>query len=217
MQQVDDADGRRGKVRTVVTGSSSVAQNSRDTVVDLSSSGEEPRTNDETLGVSGKPKKSYGLNRGKKKKSPKGGEQLNSKVDGFVTDYSDSDIGTDGEEDDSEARKRSGTDATTTRVLGRARERSSGEEEIELRFMFLEAIMERARKADVEGVEEAMKGMALAGLDAGPRAYHGLVVAYTRSGDSEGAVRVYCLITHILAFCVRSLSFDVVCGLQIFR
>lgn len=48
--------------------------------------------------------------------------------------------------------------------------------------------MERARKSDIEGVEEALYGMALAGLDAGPRAYHGLVVAYTRAGDAEGAL-----------------------------
>ena len=76
------------------------------------------------------------------------------------------------------------------RASGGVRERSSGEEETGLRFMFLEAIMERARKSDVEGVEEALTGMALAGLDAGPRAYHGLVVAYTRAGDAEGAVRI---------------------------
>lgn len=69
-----------------------------------------------------------------------------------------------------------------------------------MRFMFLEAIMERARKSDIEGVEEALYGMALAGLDAGPRAYHGLVVAHTRAGDAEGAVRiiVLCLIAHFM-------------------
>ncbi|KAG0565121.1 hypothetical protein KC19_8G166500 [Ceratodon purpureus] len=83
----------------------------------------------------------------------------------------------------------SGGENEGARVLGGVRERSSGQEEVGLRFMFLEAIMERARKADVEGVEEALSGMALAGLDAGPRAYHGLVVAYTRAGDSEGALQ----------------------------
>lgn len=75
------------------------------------------------------------------------------------------------------------------RVSGGVRQGSAGTEEIDLRFMFLEAIMERARKADVDGVEEAMTGMSLAGLEAGPRAYHGFVVAYTRAGDAEGAVR----------------------------
>lgn len=74
------------------------------------------------------------------------------------------------------------------RVSGGVKQRISGQEEIGLRFMFLEAIMERARKSDIEGVEEALYGMALAGLDAGPRAYHGLVVAYTRAGDAEGAL-----------------------------
>lgn len=91
-------------------------------------------------------------------------------------------------------------DARSVGTSGGVRERSSGQEEIGLRFMFLEAIMERARKSDVEGVEEALNGMALAGLDAGPRAYHGLVVAYTRARDSEGAVRFImpCPIAHFL-------------------
>jgi hypothetical protein len=66
--------------------------------------------------------------------------------------------------------------------------RGGGGEEKELRFMFLEAIMERARNSDVAGAEEAMSEMQIAGLQAGPRAYHGLIVAYTRAGDTEGGV-----------------------------
>lgn len=127
-------------------------------------------------------------------RSKKSGEQLDLKVDGFVSDYSDSDV--DDSVDDSE-RIKSSTDGDG-RILGGVRQRSSGAEEIDLRFMFLEAIMERARKTDIDGVEEAMTGMALAGLDAGPRAYHGLVVAYARSGDSEGAVRIIVLCMRLL-------------------
>ncbi len=66
--------------------------------------------------------------------------------------------------------------------------RGVGGEEKELRFMFLEAIMERARNSDVAGAEEAMSEMQIAGLQAGPRAYHGLIVTYTRAGDTEGGV-----------------------------
>lgn len=63
-------------------------------------------------------------------------------------------------------------------------------DEVELRFTFLEFIMERARCADAQGVEQAMSEMRTAGLKPGPRAYHGLVVAYARSGDTDGAVRL---------------------------
>jgi hypothetical protein len=66
--------------------------------------------------------------------------------------------------------------------------RGGGGEEKELRFMFLEAIMERAWNSDVAGAEEAMSEMQIAGLQAGPRAYHGLIVTYTRAGDTEGGV-----------------------------
>lgn len=115
-------------------------------------------------------------------RSMKSGEQLDLKVDGFVSDYSDSDV------DDSVEEIKTSTNGDG-RILGGVRQRSSGAEEIDLRFMFLEAIMERARKSDIDGVEEAMTGMALAGLDAGPRAYHGLVVSYARAGDSDGALQ----------------------------
>ncbi|KAL3695612.1 hypothetical protein R1sor_009688 [Riccia sorocarpa] len=62
-------------------------------------------------------------------------------------------------------------------------------EEKDLRLMFLESIMRRARSADVDGVEEALAELEIAGIKAGPRAYHGLVVAYTLSRDAEGAVQ----------------------------
>lgn len=67
--------------------------------------------------------------------------------------------------------------------------RGGGGEEKELRFMFLEAIMERAWNSDVAGAEEAMSEMQIAGLQAGPRAYHGLIVTYTRAGDTEGGLQ----------------------------
>lgn len=77
--------------------------------------------------VSGRFKKfrSYRLNGssgGKKKKFIKGGGYLNLKVDGFVIDYSDSDIEIDVEEDD---RKRSSIGVIMNddfRVLGGVRE-----------------------------------------------------------------------------------------------
>ena len=42
----------------------------------------------------------------------------------------------------------------------RVREQGSEQEEVGLRFMFLEAIMESARKCNFEGVEEVLAGMA---------------------------------------------------------
>ncbi|KAL2642218.1 hypothetical protein R1flu_009805 [Riccia fluitans] len=62
-------------------------------------------------------------------------------------------------------------------------------EEKDLRLMFLESIMRRARSGDVDGVEEALAELEIAGIKAGPRSYHGLVVAYTLARDSEGAVQ----------------------------
>lgn len=61
--------------------------------------------------------------------------------------------------------------------------------EADLRFMFLELLMGRAREGDVAGAEEAMSDMSAIGLKAGPRSYHGLVVSYSRSGDAEGALQ----------------------------
>jgi hypothetical protein len=170
------------------------------------------------VGTSGRAKKSRSSNgttgRKQHKKSTKTSEKDGEHGAGLklddVSDFSDSDeVGTDVEEDNEEKQseadmRRSGGVSERSsrgrshqgnvsakgdvRVAAGVRAQSSGQEEIDLRFMFLEAIMERARKLDVEGVEEAMSGMSLAGLKAGPRAYHGLVVSYARSGDSEGAV-----------------------------
>ncbi|CAM6089761.1 unnamed protein product [Calypogeia fissa] len=60
--------------------------------------------------------------------------------------------------------------------------------ETDHRLLFLESLMERARSGDVEGVEEALSEMDIAGIKAGPRAYHGLVVSYTRARDVDGAI-----------------------------
>lgn len=62
--------------------------------------------------------------------------------------------------------------------------------EKDLRFMFLESLMERAREGDPLGVEESLADMLALGLNPGPRSYHGLIVSYSRSGDPEGAVRL---------------------------
>ncbi|XP_024378551.1 uncharacterized protein [Physcomitrium patens] len=215
MQLTDDADGMRvgvRKARSAATDVSSVSHNSRDFIggEKLASDGEKITNG---VNVIGRPKKSKssGVNGScggkKKKKSTEGAkddERLNLKVDGFVTDYSDSDLERDAEDSEDEfevdisayTEKGNGNSRTSdaslngdTRVSGSVRERNPGQEETDLRYMFLEAIMEKARKADVEGVEEALTGMSLAGLDAGPRAYYGLTVAYARSGDPEGAVQ----------------------------
>jgi len=189
------------------------------------------------VGTSGRAKKSRSSNgttgRKQHKKSTKTSEKDGEHGAGLklddVSDFSDSDeVGTGVEEDNEEKQseadmRRSGGVSERSsrgrshqgnvsakgdvRVAAGVRAQSSGQEEIDLRFMFLEAIMERARKLDVEGVEEAMSGMSLAGLKAGPRAYHGLVVSYARSGDSEGAVSFCFFITSLMFsphFCLLS-------------
>eukprot|EP00250_Pteridium_aquilinum_P011356 c20008_g1_i1 orf=833-3826(-) len=60
--------------------------------------------------------------------------------------------------------------------------------ENDLRFMFLESLMVRAREGDPEGAEESFADMLALGLKPGPRSYHGLIVSYSRSGDAEGAL-----------------------------
>lgn len=60
--------------------------------------------------------------------------------------------------------------------------------EKDLRFMFLESLMVRAREGDPLGVEESLADMLALGLNPGPRSYHGLIVSYSRSGDPEGAL-----------------------------
>ncbi|KAF2305310.1 hypothetical protein GH714_003630 [Hevea brasiliensis] len=56
-----------------------------------------------------------------------------------------------------------------------------------LRFSFMEELMERARNCDAIGVSDVIYDMVAAGLSPGPRSFHGLIVAYSLSGNLEGA------------------------------
>ncbi|XP_065853128.1 uncharacterized protein [Euphorbia lathyris] len=58
-----------------------------------------------------------------------------------------------------------------------------------LRFSFMEELMERARNSDAVGVSDVIYDMVAAGLTPGPRSFHGLIVASTLNGDSEGAMQ----------------------------
>ncbi|CAA7403291.1 unnamed protein product [Spirodela intermedia] len=58
-----------------------------------------------------------------------------------------------------------------------------------LRFTFMEELMERARAGDAAGVSEVIYDMIAAGLNPGPRSFHGLIVSQTLSGDDEGAMQ----------------------------
>eukprot|EP00899_Mesostigma_viride_P024182 jgi/Mesvir1/4949/Mv04571-RA.1 len=58
----------------------------------------------------------------------------------------------------------------------------------EERRPFLERIVERAKAGDPAGAENALVQMSNAGLRPGPRAYHGVVVAYVRARDPDGAL-----------------------------
>lgn len=60
--------------------------------------------------------------------------------------------------------------------------------------------MERARAGDVAGVSEVIYDMIAAGLNPGPRSFHGLIVSQTLSGDDEGAVISHCLREITLSF-----------------
>lgn len=217
----DQHDGRGdvGKTRSTATDVASTPRNGRRAthgVVHKESNVAEPRSAEDLVasevGTSGRPRKSggstpHGRKQKRSSKAPKDGDYTNSQVDGFLSEFSDSDVGTDVEDTEDDAggfeftvgrsilgqestRGKSNTASSNGdgRVSGDTEKGSSKGDEKDLRFMFLEAIMERARNNDVEGVEEAMSEMAIAGLQAGPRAYHGLVVAYTRAGDPEGAV-----------------------------
>lgn len=57
-----------------------------------------------------------------------------------------------------------------------------------LRFLFMEDLMERARNRDVGGVSEVIYDMIAAGINPGPRSFHGLVISHTLNGDHEGAM-----------------------------
>ncbi|XP_010674224.1 uncharacterized protein LOC104890433 isoform X2 [Beta vulgaris subsp. vulgaris] len=56
-----------------------------------------------------------------------------------------------------------------------------------LRLAFMEELMIRARNRDTIGVSDVIYDMIVAGLNPGPRSYHGLVVAHVLNSDEEGA------------------------------
>ncbi|KAJ8432033.1 hypothetical protein Cgig2_026736 [Carnegiea gigantea] len=58
-----------------------------------------------------------------------------------------------------------------------------------LRYLFMEELMIRARNRDPIGVSDIIYDMIVAGLTPGPRSYHGLVVANVLSGDEEAAMQ----------------------------
>uniref|UniRef100_A0A1D1XFU3 Pentatricopeptide repeat-containing protein At4g20090 n=3 Tax=Anthurium amnicola TaxID=1678845 RepID=A0A1D1XFU3_9ARAE len=58
-----------------------------------------------------------------------------------------------------------------------------------LRFTFMEELMERARAGDSAGVSDVIYDMIAAGLNPGPRSFHGLIVSQALSGDDEGAMQ----------------------------
>ncbi|KAK6156423.1 hypothetical protein DH2020_010671 [Rehmannia glutinosa] len=57
-----------------------------------------------------------------------------------------------------------------------------------LRLVFMEELMERARKGSVSGVSDVIYDMIAAGLTPGPRSFHGLVVSHVLNRDEEGAM-----------------------------
>ncbi|KAK7278256.1 hypothetical protein RJT34_23282 [Clitoria ternatea] len=57
-----------------------------------------------------------------------------------------------------------------------------------LRFSFMEELMDRARNRDSTGVSEVIYDMIAAGLNPGPRSFHGLVVSHALNGDEEAAM-----------------------------
>ena len=57
-----------------------------------------------------------------------------------------------------------------------------------LRFTFMEELMDRARNHDANGVTDVIYDMIAAGLNPGPRSFHGLIVAHVFNGDTEAAV-----------------------------
>lgn len=59
-----------------------------------------------------------------------------------------------------------------------------------LRLVFMEELMGRAREGNALGVSEVIYDMIAAGLNPGPRSFHGLVVSHVLNRDEEGAVRL---------------------------
>ncbi|KAG0452889.1 hypothetical protein HPP92_025553 [Vanilla planifolia] len=66
---------------------------------------------------------------------------------------------------------------------------STSKVEKALRFTFMEELMDRARCRDSHGVSQVISDMVSAGLNPGPRSFHGLVVSYALSGDVDGATQ----------------------------
>ncbi|MQL81273.1 hypothetical protein Taro_013742 [Colocasia esculenta] len=58
-----------------------------------------------------------------------------------------------------------------------------------LRLTFMEELMERARAGDAAGVLDVIYDMVAAGINPGPRSFHGLIVSQVLSGDDEGAMQ----------------------------
>ncbi|CAM8894606.1 unnamed protein product [Rhodiola kirilowii] len=89
--------------------------------------------------------------------------------------------------------------APEKRAKGRGRKKkgaSTGDEssqipsvERDLRLVFMEELMVRARARDATGVSDVIYDMVAAGLTPGPRSFHGLVVAHALCGDQEGAMQ----------------------------
>ncbi|KAL5835222.1 hypothetical protein ACOSQ3_014794 [Xanthoceras sorbifolium] len=58
-----------------------------------------------------------------------------------------------------------------------------------LRFIFMEELMQHARNRDAARVNDVIYDMIAAGLCPGPRSFHGLVVAHALNGDDQGAMQ----------------------------
>ncbi|KAG7970283.1 hypothetical protein I3843_07G075100 [Carya illinoinensis] len=58
-----------------------------------------------------------------------------------------------------------------------------------LRFTFMEELMERARNRDCLGVSHVIYDMIAAGLNPGPRSFHGLIVSHALNADHQGAMQ----------------------------
>ncbi|KAL3820139.1 hypothetical protein ACJIZ3_006044 [Penstemon smallii] len=57
-----------------------------------------------------------------------------------------------------------------------------------LRLVFMEELMVQARNGSVSGVSDVIYDMIAAGLNPGPRSFHGLVVSHVLNRDQEGAM-----------------------------
>ncbi|KAF5735267.1 hypothetical protein HS088_TW15G00768 [Tripterygium wilfordii] len=66
---------------------------------------------------------------------------------------------------------------------------SASATEKNLRFVFMEELMDRARKRDATGVSDVIYDMVAAGLTPGPRSFHGLIVAHSLNGDLQGSMQ----------------------------